>query len=41
MGREMTLYGNKIYGVEVSPYGLENWYLDYGTLAKIIEDCII
>lgn len=41
MGREMTLYGNKVYGVEVSAYGLENGYLDYRTLAKIIEDCIL
>ena len=37
----MRLYGNKVYGVEVSAYGLENGYLDYLTLSKIIGDCIL
>lgn len=37
----MTLYGDKVYGVKVSDYGLENGYLDYLTLSKIIEDCIL
>lgn len=41
MTREMQLYGNKVYGFEVSSYGLENGYLDYGTLAKIVGDCIL
>lgn len=38
---EMKLYGNKVYGVEVSKYGLEHGYLDYLTLSKIIGDCIL
>lgn len=37
----MRLYENKVYGVEVSDYGLENGYLDYLTLSKIIGDCIL
>ena len=37
----MKLYGNKVYGVEVSKYGLEHGYLDYLTLSKIIGDCIL
>lgn len=36
-----TLYGKKVYGVEVSSYGLENGYLDYQTLGKIVGDCIL
>lgn len=39
--REMKLYGNKVYGVEVSPYGLENGYLDYHTLSKIVGDMVL
>jgi hypothetical protein len=39
--REMKLYGNKVYGEEVSKYGLENGYLDYRTLAKIVGDMIL
>lgn len=41
MTREMQLYGNKVYGIEVSSYGFENGYLDYETLAKIVGDCIL
>lgn len=41
MEKEIVMYGNKVYGVEVSQYGLENGYLDYRTLAKILEDCIL
>lgn len=37
----IELYGNKVYGVEVSKYGLENGYLDYLTLSKIVGDCIL
>lgn len=38
---EMKLYGNKAFGKEVSKYGLENGYLDYATLAKIVGDCVL
>lgn len=39
--REITLYDGKAYGFEVSKYGLENGYLDYLTLSKIVGDCIL
>lgn len=39
--REMVLYGDKVYGVQVSKYGLENGYLDYLTLSKIVDPCIL
>jgi len=41
MTRELQLYRNKVYGIEVSSYGLENGYLDYATLAKIVGDCVL
>lgn len=37
----MKLYDGKVYGEEVSDYGLENGYLDYLTLSKIVGDCIL
>lgn len=33
---ELTVYGNKVYGVEVSEYGLQKGYLDYAALAEIV-----
>jgi hypothetical protein len=39
--RSVKLYGSKVYGVEVSKYGLEHGYLDYLALSKIIGDCIL
>ena len=39
--KEITLYNGKAYGHEVSEYGLENGYLDYLTLSKIVGDCVI
>lgn len=41
MTREMKLYGDKVYGVKVSDYGLERGYLDYKTIATIIGDCVL
>ena len=41
MEKTVKLYGGKAYGVEVSKYGLENGYLDYLTLSKIVGDCIL
>lgn len=37
----MKLYGDKVYGVKVSDYGLEKGYLDYKALAEIIGNCIL
>lgn len=39
--RTMRLYGNKVFGKEVSEYGLENGYLDYRTLAEIVGDMVL
>lgn len=39
--KSITLYDGKAYGHEVSKYGLENGYLDYLTLSKIVDDCIL
>lgn len=41
MERTMKLYGNRVYGVKVSDYGLENGYLDYHTLSKIVGDAVL
>ena len=41
MTRSIEVYGDKVYGVKVSEYGLENGYLDYQTLAQILGDCIL
>lgn len=38
---EIPMYDGKVFGVEVSSYGKEKGYLDYRTLAKILEDCIL
>lgn len=35
------MYKNMVYGVEVSKHGLENGYLDYDALSKIVGDCIL
>lgn len=39
--RSITLYDGKAFGHKVSKYGLENGYLDYLTLSKIVGDCIL
>ena len=41
MERTMKLYGNTVYGEKVSDYGLENGYLDYYTLSKIVGSSIL
>ena len=38
---EIRVYDGKVYGESVSAYGIENGYLDYHTLSKIIGDCIL
>lgn len=39
--RSITLYDGKAYGHKVSEYGLENGYLDYLTLSKIVGDRVL
>lgn len=41
MENRMRLYGEKVYGVQVSDYGLEHGYLDYHALSEIIGDSIL
>lgn len=41
MRKEIKLYGDSVWGIKVSDYGLENGYLDYLTLSKLVEDCIL
>lgn len=33
----MNIYGEYFYGNKISDYGLENGYVDYGTLAKAFD----
>lgn len=37
----IEVYDGKIYGVQISEYGLEKGYLDYRTLAEIVGDVIL
>ena len=39
--KEIKMYNGKVCGYQVSEYGLENGYLDYRTLAKIVGCCIL
>ena len=41
MTREMKLYGNRVYGKEVSDYGLAKGYLDYRALSQIVGDMVL
>ena len=37
----IKMYNGKVYGFKVSEYGLENGYLDYYTLSKIVGDGVL
>lgn len=39
--KEITMYDGKVFGIKVSDYGLENGYLDYHTLSKMVGDMIL
>ena len=39
--KEIKLYDGKAYGFKVSEYGLQNGYLDYYTLSKIVGDSVL
>lgn len=41
MENRIKLYDGKAYGVKVSDYGIENGYLDYRALGKIVGDMIL
>lgn len=37
----IKLMDKSVFGVRISDYGLENGYLDYRTLARLIDGCIL
>lgn len=39
--KQIKVYDGKVYGYEVSKYGLENGYLDYYTLSRIVGDMVL
>lgn len=39
--RQVKVYDGKAYGVKVSDYGIENGYLDYYALSKIVGDSVL
>ena len=39
--KEIRMYDGKVFGYEVSKYGLECGYLDYQTLAKIVGNMVL
>lgn len=41
MTKQIELNNGKVFGVEVSEHGIENGYLDYHTLAKIVGDAVM
>ena len=41
MEKSIEMYDGKVFGIEVSEYALEKGYLDFRTLAKMLEDCIL
>lgn len=38
---ENKKYNEYYYGKKVSEYGLENGYVDYGTLSDVVGDCVL
>lgn len=41
LSNEMVMRNGRVYGFEVSEYGIENGYLDYKTLSNIVGDMIL
>ena len=39
--KEIKMYNGKVFGYKVSDYGMENGYLDYYTLSKIVGDSVL
>ena len=38
---KIRMHDGKVWGIEVSKYGLEKGYLDYLTLSKMLNGCIL
>ena len=41
MEKQLKMFDGKVFGETVSQYGIENGYLDYRALARIVGDCIL
>lgn len=41
MERQLELYNDRVFGKEVSDYGLVNGYLDYRALSDIVGDMVL
>ena len=41
MAKKIKLYNGKVFGFEVGDYALENGYLDYHTLSKMVGDMVL
>ena len=39
--KQIRMFDGKVFGFKVSDYGLENGYLDYYTLSRIVGDCVL
>lgn len=39
--KEIKMYDGKVYGCKVSDYALENGYLDYYTLSRVVGDSVL
>lgn len=39
--KSIRMYDGKVFGIEVSAYAKEKGYLDYRTLARMLEDVIL
>lgn len=39
--RQIKMYDGKVFGFNVSSYGLEHGYLDFYTLSKIVGDTVL
>lgn len=39
--RSIKMFDGKVFGFKVSEYGLENGYLDYYTLSRMVGDCVL
>ena len=39
--KTIKMFDGKVFGMKVSDYGLENGYLDYYTLSKVVGDAVL
>ena len=41
MAKQIKMYDGKVFGYELGEYALENGYLDYHTLSKMVGDMVL